>query len=81
MNSWIIPFITDHPLAAAWPLFLVACVLIAWAYFFADMATNTMNLILRLCNLAANTFVIAARGYAPQSVEAAPEAEDEANKS
>lgn len=76
-NSWILPFLTDHPFAAAWPAFLVACVLGWWAYLFTDAATNSMNLILRLSTLAANTFVISIRGYAPQSVEAAAETPSE----
>jgi hypothetical protein len=58
-NPWLAFFL-------AWP---TALVLISWAWLFAAITENTMNLILRLANQAANAFVILARGYPPAPEE------------
>lgn len=72
-SSWILPFITDHPVAAfflSWPLMMV---LVSMAWLVAASTENAMNLVLRMSTLLCNTFVLTIRGYAPQSKEAQPE--------
>ena len=70
MTTWTLTFIESHPLYAfflAWPIGLV---IISLSWQFAITMENAMNLILRLVNLASNTFILIVRGYAPLSAEA-----------
>ncbi len=69
-THWLIQFLIDHPFISfllSWPVVLT---LITLAWLVASSVENSMNLVLRLFNMTCNTFVIAVRGYAPQSIEA-----------
>ncbi len=77
MNLPLFDFAAAHPWLAAWCIWPTMILLVAIAWLIAACAENAINLILRLGNLACNTFIILVRGYAPQSVEAHPEETDD----
>lgn len=67
---------TANPWLAFWFVWPTACTLMAGAWFFAEIITRGFNTFVYIANLISNTLVLTIRGYAPQSVEAHPEDED-----